>query len=101
MLAGIGNKLEAVVGLELGEFCVNRLIPYGNSHCFSEVTREVGLWRDVKAHKMRRLDDAEHVFLIAYRCRVPVHHISKFVRYNRLVNIDLFEINIKGGVDGG
>jgi hypothetical protein len=99
MLTCVEDKLEAAVGLELGKLCVNRLIPFGNSHSFPEVFRDVGLWCDVKAHEMRRLDDAEHVLVIANRCGVPVHHVSQFIRYNGLVNIDLFDINISGGVD--
>jgi hypothetical protein len=60
MLAGIGNKLEAVVGL-----CVSRLIPFGNSHCFSEVFRYVGFRCDLEAHEVGGLDDSQLMFVVA------------------------------------
>jgi hypothetical protein len=68
MLAGIGNKLEAVVGLELGELCVNCLILFGNSHCFPEVFRYVGFWCDVEAHGVGGLDNSQLMIVVAKSC---------------------------------
>jgi hypothetical protein len=42
MLTSVGNKLKTVVGLEFGKRCVNHHIPFGISHRFPEVFRDVG-----------------------------------------------------------
>jgi hypothetical protein len=63
MLAGVGNKL---VGLELGELCVNHLVPFRNSHCSLEVFRNAGFWCDVKAHEVGGLDDTQSMRPYAY-----------------------------------